>query len=143
LLRHHGREANELQIAREVHCTPSKGTNPENMVKWLEQNGFDVTWGENGTLDALRKQLEKGQPTIVEWIDWGGHWVLVVGYDTRATETTRDDLILFADPADHHDGERDGLTSFNALRFEYMWFDAFLFDHPMHKVYITAVPKEQ
>jgi hypothetical protein len=141
LLRNYGRDGDELQIARETGCTPSKGTSPDQMAKWLREHGFEVEWGENGSLAALREQLENGRPTIVEWVDWGGHWVLVVGYDTRGTESPRDDLILLADPADHYDGERDGLTSFNALRFEHMWFDAFLFERPMHKVYITAVPK--
>jgi hypothetical protein len=67
-------------------------------------------------------------------------WVLVVGYDSRGTETDRDDPILFADPADSLDGKADGLTSFDAWRFESMWFDAFLFDRPMHKIYLTATP---
>lgn len=141
LLRHHGRNGDELQIAEEAKCTPAKGTSPEGMVMWLEEHGFEVTWGEQGSLELLRNRLEKGHPTIIEWIDWGGHWVIVVGYDTRGTPTLRDDVIIFADPADHYDGKRDGLTSFNALRFKHMWFDAFLFDRPMHKVYITAVPK--
>lgn len=143
LLRHYGREAAELEIARETNCSAEKGTSPQNMVKWLEQQGFDVSWGEHGSLAALRANLARGQPTIVEWIDWGGHWVLVVGYDTRGTESTRDDLILLADPADHHDGNRDGLTEFNAVRFEHMWFDAFLFERPMHKLYIEAVPRAE
>ena len=60
----------------------------------------------------------RGVPTLVEWIDRGGHWVLVVGYDTLGTESTRDDLILFADPSDTHDSQKDGQTEFNALRFE-------------------------
>jgi hypothetical protein len=110
------------------------------MVAWLEDNGFQVTWGEHGSLALLRANLERGVPTLIEWIDYGGHWVLVVGYDTRGTETPRDDVIYFADPADGHDGDPDGLTSFNAVRFDSMWFDAFLFDRPMFKIYITATP---
>ena len=56
--------------------------------KWprgLNQHNFKVTWGENGSLDMLRGNLARGVPTLVEWIDWGGHWVIVVGYDTRQT----------------------------------------------------------
>ena len=100
------------------------------MVSWLERHGFEVTWGENGSLKLLRENLSRGIPTLVEWIDWGGHWVIVVGYDTRGTESERDDVIYFADPADGLDEVRDGLTSFHAKRFESMWFDAFLFDAP-------------
>lgn len=140
LLRYYELDGDELTIAGEAGCTAEKGTNPEGMVGWLETHGFDVTWGEHGSLDLLRDNLRRGVPTLVEWIDYGGHWVVVVGYDTMGTDTLRDDVIHFADPADGHDGVRDGLTSFNALRFDAMWFDAFLFDRPMFKVYITAVP---
>lgn len=141
LQRFHGRTGEELPIAREAGCTPEKGTSPAGMVRWLKAHDYDVEWGENGTLALLRENLRQGLPTLVEWIDWGGHWVLVVGYDTRGTETERDDLLIFADPADSLDGERDGLTSFHAPRFVAMWFDAFLFERPMHKVYITPRPK--
>lgn len=142
LLHYYGREEDEMRIAEEAKCSKEKGTTPQNMVAWLKSHGFDVMWGEKGTLQMLRRNLAEGIPTIVEWIDWGGHWVTVVGYDTRGTETTRDDVIYFADPADGVDGTRDGLTSFAAQRFDAMWFDAFLFDRPMFKVYIIALPKK-
>lgn len=80
-------------------------------------------------------------PTIVEWIDWGGHWVIAVGYDTRGTPTPDDDILTFADPSDCTDGNVDGLTYFNAERFDSMWFDAFNFGRPMKKLYITAEPR--
>lgn len=141
LLHYYHRDGDELEIAKEAHCTPEKGTDPAHMAAWLEQHGFDVTWGEHGSLAMLRENLAKGIPTIVEWIDWGGHWVTVVGYDTKGTPSPRDDEIIFADPADGVDGTRDGLTTANAAKFDAMWFDAFLFERPMFKVYITAVPK--
>jgi hypothetical protein len=142
LLHYYHRDADEMKIAEEAKCSKEKGTTPQNMVAWLESHGFDVKWGEHGSLEMLRENLAKGIPTIVEWIDWGGHWVTVVGYDTRGTENPRDDVIYFADPADGIDGMRDGLTSFNARKFNSMWFDAFLFDRPMFKVYIIATPKK-
>ena len=143
LQRFYKRDGDEMKIANEAKCTPAKGTSPANMVAWLENHDFEVTWGENGSLKLLRDNLSRGIPTLVEWIDWGGHWVIVVGYDTRGTDTERDDVIYFADPADSLDGDRDGLTSFHAKRFESMWFDAFLFDRPMHKIQITAVPRKK
>lgn len=143
LLRHYQRDGDELRIAREAKCSPEKGTSPRDMAAWLEANGFDVKQGEGGTLRLLRDNLARGIPTLVEWIDWGGHWVVVVGYDTRGTETPRDDVIIFADPADSYDGRKDGLTEFPALRFQAMWFDAFLFERPMHGLYITATPRNK
>ena len=47
---------------------------------------------------------------MVEWMDWGGHWVVVVGYDTRGTDTVWDDVIIFADSVDCHDDRVDGIT---------------------------------
>lgn len=141
LLRFHKKDGDEIRIAHEAKCSSSKGTSPESMVSWLKAHDFGVTSGENGSLELLRDNLAHGIPTLVEWIDWGGHWVLVIGYDTRGTKNLRDDLITFADPADGYDGVQDGRTTFNALRFQAMWFDAFLFDRPMHRVFITAVPR--
>jgi hypothetical protein len=110
------------------------------MVRWLNQHGFEAKWQEDGNVATLRENLAKGVPTLIEWIDWGGHWVVVIGYDTMGTETLDDDVLLFADPADCHDGCQEGITSFNAQRFDAMWFDAFLFEKPMHKILITARP---
>jgi hypothetical protein len=140
LLHYYHRDGDEMKIASEAHCNKDTGTSPQDMVAWLEHHGFKVTWGENGSLDMLRGNLAKGIPTLVEWIDWGGHWVIVVGYDTRNTDTLDDDLLIFADPSDCTDGVVDGITTFNAQRFDSMWFDAFLFGKPMHKLFITAVP---
>jgi len=61
-------------------------------------------------------------------------------YDDKGTETDRDDVIFFADPRYGHDGTERRLTSFNARRFNAMWFDAFLFEADVQG-YITAVPK--
>ena len=89
----------------------------------------------------LRENLRNGIPTIVEWIDWGGHWVVVVGYDTRGTETVWDDVIIFADSADCHDDLVDGVTYFNYGEFDAMWFDAHYFPEMMRdRAYVVAVP---
>jgi len=142
LMRYYEEKGDELKIAGEMGTSKEKGTNPKQMATWLENNGYNVEWGENGSVEMLRENLKKEIPTIVEWIDWGGHWVVCVGYDDRGTKNKRDDVIIFADPADNHDDNPDGITYFNATRFNYMWFDAFLFERPMNKVYITAIPKE-
>jgi hypothetical protein len=51
-------------------------------------------------------------------MDWGGHWVVVTGYDTRGTETVWDNAILFADSVDCHDDRVDGFTYFNYGEFD-------------------------
>ncbi|MDP4826088.1 MAG: C39 family peptidase [Flavobacteriales bacterium] len=140
LLRYYGMDGDEILIGREMGTNDEVGTTPEAIESWLNTNGFNAKWSENGSLEMLREKLEKGEPTLVEWSDWGGHWVLVVGYDTRTTESISDDVIIFADPYDYHDDNQDGLTWFNAERFLYMWYDELLFDSLMTRVYVEAVP---
>jgi len=142
LLDYFGKQGDEMTIVEEMGTSTTTGTTPEQMANWLDAHGFDASWHENGNLDSLTNNLKKQIPTLVEWSDWGGHWVLVVGYDTRNTETIWDDVIIFADPYDRHDDNMDGLTWFNAGRFYYMWYDALLFGTVMRQVYITATPEK-
>ena len=114
----------ESKIAEEMGSSEDKGTSPKQLHDWLTQHGFDATLGGPGDLQALRDNLKAGVPTLVEWIDWGGHWAVVIGYDTLDTKRTDDDVIILADPADYGDDKRDGITYFNAGRFDAMWFDA-------------------
>jgi hypothetical protein len=140
LLRYHGKSGDEMTIAKEMGTSTTYGTTPEQMSSWLNEHGFQASWQENGNLDTLTGNLKKQIPTLVEWSDWGGHWVLVVGYDTRNTASTSDDVIIFADPYDRHDDNIDGLTWFNAERFYYMWYDALLFGKVMKRIYISVAP---
>lgn len=143
LLHHYERSGDELTIASEMGTSTLTGTTPEQMSNWLNNNGFQASWHEEGSLEMIRENLANKVPTLVEWSDWGGHWVLVVGYDTRNTVSISDDVIIFADPYDRHDDAKDGLTWFNAERFYYMWYDARLFGRYMSRVYIEAKPATQ
>ncbi|CQR74768.1 hypothetical protein SOV_07960 [Sporomusa ovata DSM 2662] len=123
------------------------GTTPEQMGNWLRKNGFEVKVGYNGTLAILRENLKKGIPTLVEWIDWGGHWVVVTGYYAAYESPEKGvDTIFFADPAVHWTtvNNPDGISSFNAWRFRDMWFDAQYINpgHLVKNAYIVAVPKK-
>ncbi len=136
--------ADEMVIAEEMGTQPPPyGTNPEQMATWLNTHGFEASWSEYGELDTLTNRLQRGVPTIVEWSDWGGHWVVAIGYDTRQTDDIWDDVIIFADPYDYHDDNEDGFTWFNAGRFYYMWYDARTFAEPVTRAYITAIPENQ
>lgn len=140
LLRHYGKDGDEMKIASEMGTQSTCGTTPEQMTQWLNSNGFEAAWHENGSLDTLLSRLHRNIPVLVEWSDWGGHWVLVAGYDTRNTDDLMDDVIIFADPYDRHDDNPDGFTWFNAQRFYYMWYDALLFGRVMRRIYIDTAP---
>lgn len=146
----------EMRIAREagsrsldVLKTGGKpGTTPGEMKAWLESHGFDVRLdyedkGDGSGLALLRKNAERGIPTIVEWADLGGHWVIVVGYDTRGTDDPWDDVLIFADSYDRYDDYRDGYSFANANRFYWLWYDAFCFDKLTWRTALTATPRRQ
>ena len=136
-------DAGEILIAHEMNRNVSEktGINPEQMTSWFNRNGWNASWHTGGSRDLLLANLKAGIPTIVEWIDWGGHWVVVVGYDTRGTDTVWDDVIIFADSVDCHDDRVDGITYANYGDFDAMWFDAHYFPANMQdRVYVVAAP---
>lgn len=97
--------------------------------------GFDcysgIDAGENAaeifTFDYIQQTLAAGNPIMVGWNDWGGHWQVIIGYDTMGTETTQDDVIIVADPYDTTDHNQDGYGVYGAERFLYnfTFFDFF------------------
>ncbi|MDP4091264.1 MAG: C39 family peptidase [Bacillota bacterium] len=76
--------------------------------------------------DWVIRNLKENTPVMVEFIDWGGHWLDIIGYDTMGTDSVGDDVIVFADPYDTGDHLQDGYYIYPAERFYYMWFDAFI-----------------
>ncbi len=113
------------------------GTSTSGMVHFFEEIGWDVTSSlteadETGyTFQALKdfkdfilENLKNNTPIMVENIDFGGHWRVIIGYDTMGTDVLSDDVIIMADSYDTSDHFQDGYTYTNAERFFYMWFDS-------------------
>lgn len=75
--------------------------------------------------------LRHGLPILVENMDWGGHWRLIVGYDTMGTATTADDVLILADPHDTGDHNQDGFVVEHVEKFFATWFDVFVM--PSHE----------
>jgi hypothetical protein len=136
-------DAEEIRVAHEIYpgVSETTGLNPEQVAAWLSWQGMNATWGTGGSRAMLVGNLKNGVPTMVEWMDWGGHWVVVTGYDTRGTENVRDDVIIFADSVDSHDDRVDGVTYFNYGEFDAMWFDARYFPENMKdRAWVVALP---
>ncbi len=146
LLRYYGKlsesqmnQKMEMCIAKEMGTTKSEGTNEDQLVCWLNNHGFRAKACYNGSLQMLRTKLTEGTPVLVDWIDWGGHWVAVAGYDSSPNTNNLDHAtIFFADSAAHFDGmkTRDGITFINADRFANMWLNSKL----QRNIYIIATP---
>lgn len=130
----------EMRIAKEMGTTESEGTSAIQIVQWLNAHGFDAKTQSDGSVEMLRNNLAKGIPVLVDWIDWGGHWVAVAGYDFGGTaHNMNNDIIFFADPAANCNRAKtlDGITLINPERFSSMWFSSKL----ERNIYIIATPK--
>lgn len=87
-----------------------------------DENPAEEVW-----LDTIQAWLSEGKPIMVAWNDWGGHWQVIIGYDTMGTETNQDDVFLVADPYDTTDHNQDGYGIYPAERFMYNFtmYDSF------------------
>lgn len=98
-------------------------------------------------LRMIQDFLKKGIPVMVAWNDWGGHWQVIIGYDTMGTETTQDDVLIVADSYDTTDHNQDGYGIYPAERFYYNWtmYDFFSKNYGLaerDKLFIAVEPKE-
>ena len=127
------------------------GTNIKNMANFFESIGWHVESSLNAEKhfdeyedfqSFVWDNLEQGTPIMVENVEWGGHWRVIIGYDTMGTEDTLDDVLIFADPYDTSDHKQDGYAFGNSYRFFSMWFDhATLPENEREQPFIIARPK--
>lgn len=125
---YYGVRLNELKISKIIGTNEKNGTSTKQMVKYLNRTGWKVrsslTEPNIATLQFLKNQIKIGHPIMVEWVDWAGHWQVVIGYDDMGTNSNvSDDVLIMADPYDTTDHLQDGYIIVPAERFQYMWFD--------------------
>ncbi|MHC1787605.1 MAG: papain-like cysteine protease family protein [Christensenellales bacterium] len=95
------------------------------------------------TLDFVQETLAAGKPLIIGWNDWGGHWQVIIGYDTMGTETQQDDVIIVADPYDTTDHNQDGYGVYPAERFYYnfTFYDFFPEEELNDMCFVVPTPR--
>lgn len=69
------------------------------------------------TLAAIRDFIKNDTPVLILWNDWGGHWQVIIGYDTMGTDFDGDDVLIVADSYDTTDHNQDGYGVYPAKRF--------------------------
>ncbi len=145
----------EMEIAEIAGCQEGTGSTPQGLTTFFESIGWEVTnnlsdGSENGeeefdseTFAAwVIENLSEGTPIIVDWIDWDGHFQVIIGYDTMGTDSVGDDVLIVADPYDTSDHLQDGYYTLGAERFFYMWHEGFSADGDDIQVqpYVLARP---
>ena len=156
VLEHFGKRGdwNEESLAalREDHEAQHIGTCMDQVIDMFEAvGGFELTttYDYADNLDAItmsfvREQVAAGNPLLVGWKDGGGHWQIIIGYDTMGTDYEGDDVIIVADPFDTTDHNQDGYGVYGAERFIYNFtFYDFFGDAPDHardKCFVIVSP---
>ena len=128
------------------------GTNVRGMSRYFEAKGWIVKNSlNNGSpktyrdfLQFVDANLKNKIPIMVENVDWGGHWRVIIGHDTMGDRENANDVLVLADPYDTTDHLQDGYGFVSAQRFYYMWFDAQLFrEGERLRPWLTAVPPDR
>ena len=141
-----------LSELREDHADQHIGTCLDQIIDMFEAVGgfeLETTYDYIDDLDAvnmafIREHIQAGIPILVGWNDWGGHWQVIIGYDTMGTEYEGDDVIIVADSFDTTDHNQDGYGVYGAERFIYNFtFYDFFGDAPDHlrdKCFVAVKP---
>lgn len=73
-----------------------------------------------------KKTIRAGVPIMVENIDWGAHWRVIVGYDDMGSENPLHGVLILGDPHDTADHCQDGFVIEHIDKFYWTWFDIFV-----------------
>lgn len=141
----------EMSLVKGMKTKPYPiGSNPKDMAKFFSSIGWEVDSSLNHKpfesyydfKNFVWKNLQEGTPIMVENVEWGGHWRVIIGYDTCGTESTLDDVLIMADSCDTSDHHQDGYAINNGERFFSMWFDySMLPKKQRNQPWIIAKPK--
>lgn len=148
-----GGSETEFTLAEKMGTKPYPiGTSLSGMVKAFRSLG----WNADSKLDHpafetydsfrdfVRESLAKGRPIMVENVDWGGHWRVIIGIDTMHEASTLDDVLIMADPYDTADHRQDGYVAVNGEKFFAMWFDhSMLPPEEANQPWLIAWPKDE
>ena len=155
VLYHYGnQDYNELDICRLAETDTSKGTSVEGLADFFRSLGWETTYHADTdyyfeSLDACEdfflSTLDSGAPIMVDWVDWAGHWQVIIGLDTCDTDDPYDDVLIMADPYDITDHYQDGYYVVPLGRFFDMWREGPCAEKtdPYQQPFVVAVPGQQ
>ena len=142
---------NAIAQLLETDCT--KGSSVENIADLFDLIGWNVEAHTSSTKrkfetvedaeNAIIDYIDRGIPMMIDWVDWAGHWAVLIGIDTCGTESPYDDVLVFADPYDVTDHNQDGYYTYPLGRFFGMWREGPCAGKtsPFLQPYVVAWPK--
>ena len=140
----------EMSLAKGMRTKPYPiGSNPKDMAYYLKTIGWHVESSLESKPFAdykafqefVLKNLKKDRPILVENVEWGGHWRVIIGYDDMGTKSPLDDTLIFMDSYDTCDHKQDGYTVQNGEKFFSMWFDhSMLPENQRNQPWIVVYP---
>ena len=142
----------ELAVSQLIESHPTKGSTVENIADFFDLIGWEVEHHASVDLkfDSLESfeasvidYIDRGIPIMVDWVDWAGHWQVIIGIDTCGSDTPYDDVLIFADPYDITDHYQDGYYIFPLSRFYGMWREGPCAEKetPYRQPFVVAHPK--
>ena len=151
VLYHYGnRDFDEATLIKRMNSKPLIGTSLGNMIKFFKSIGWNVQSSldtppiadEEAFRDFIKRKLIQGKPILVENVEFGGYWHVIIGIDTMGTDNVYDDVLIFADPFDTSDHNQDGYSIESLDRFFSMWFDhAMLPKNERQQPWLVAMPR--
>lgn len=127
----------DIRYLDNVREDGSYGATTASVAEALRKRGFEVqtsadTQDEDGysfhseqdLAQFMTDQLKAGHPVLMENVEWGGHWMVLIGYDNMGTpDIMLDDVVVFADSYDTSDHCQDGYHTMSFERYVSQWFD--------------------
>ena len=146
------KQYHEKAVAGLLETDCVKGSSVENIADLFDLIGWNVdahasTDRRFSTVEDAEKTIidyiDRGIPIMVDWVDWAGHWQVLIGIDTCGTDTPYDDVLIFADPYDVTDHKQDGYYTYPLGRFFGMWREGPCTEKakPYQQPFVAAWPK--
>ena len=134
----HGNTDYDERTIAKMAGTTEKGVGIDGLEKFFKKIGWNYERSVNGEYtfdydadwdkatadftDWVTGHLKQQRPIIVQWFDYGGHYMNIIGYDTMGTDDFSDDVLIFGDSYDTTDHYQDGYYIMGVERFLCDWF---------------------
>lgn len=144
----------EMLVGQLIESIPGKGSTVGNIADFFDLIGWEVDYHADTELRFQEPEdferyvidsIDNHTSVLVDWVDWAGHWQVIIGIDTCGTEEPYDDVLIFADPYDVTNHFQNGYYTFPLAHFFYMWREGPCAQkkEPYQQPFVTARPKNE